>query len=403
MNERRDIGFKGYYLSGDLDLSNIREQHRLIELYKNGKLSKFIEPFLKAFNNLVNLDYVIKSDKLENVDYGDIEEDLKGIKYALITNSGVLAFQYGKSRKLVGEDGVYGFRNDTDFGDVFKEIIKSKNGRFKIISFDNLQNFYKKSKVNDGFRTCQLQDSFVKNTHLIFINPVSNEFKVLPNKNHMLAIEQIIEMAKRASESGEKLNKKALESINKLLFAGSERDGETGIGKFRQTNVLVGWPPMWDTIVIRQVVKRDDLGNPIEYNNEPLLKEIDELFDWYNSTNLSPVIKAAIMNLELARIQPFRDGNKRVSRLFTNYELIKNGYPTITFRAKSKLEYDERLARGINSKDITEFAQYLIDMIYLQQNAYLNEIETLKLYLEDDMKKENSINFEIASSDEERY
>lgn len=403
MDERRDIGFKGYYLSGDLDLSKIREQHRLIEQYRTGDLSRFIDPFLKAFSNLINLDYVIKSDKLENVDYGDIEEDLKGIKYALITNSGVLAFQYGKSRKLVGEDGVYGFRNDTDFGDVFKEIIKSKNGRFKIISFDNLQNFYKKSKVNDGFRTCQLQDSFVKNTHLIFINPVSNEFKVLPNKNHMLAIEQIIEMAKRASESGEKLNKKALESINKLLFAGSEHDGETGIGKFRQTNVLVGWPPMWDTIVIRQVVKRDDLGNPIEYNNEPLLKEIDELFDWYNSTNLSPVIKAAIMNLELARIQPFRDGNKRVSRLFTNYELIKNGYPTITFRAKSKLEYDERLARGINSKDITEFAQYLIDMIYLQQNAYLNEIETLKLYLEDDMQKENNVNFEIASSDEERY
>ena len=378
MDERRDIGFKGYYLSGDLDLSKIREQHRLIEQYRTGDLSRFIDPFLKAFSNLINLDYVIKSDKLENVDYGDIEEDLKDIKYALITNSGVLAFQYGKSRKLVGEEGVYGFRNDTDFGDVFKEIIKSKNGRFKIISFDNLQSFYKKSKVNDGFRTCQLQDSFVKNTHLIFINPVSNEFKVLPNKNHMLAIEQIIEMAKRASESGEKLNKKALESINKLLFAGSERDGETGIGKFRQTNVLVGWPPMWDTIVIRQVVKRDDLGNPIEYNNEPLLKEIDELFDWYNS-------------------------NKRVSRLFTNYELIKNGYPTITFRAKSKLEYDERLARGINSKDITEFAQYLIDMIYLQQNAYLNEIETLKLYLEDDMQKENNVNFEIASSDEERY
>ena len=148
--------------------------------------------------------------------------------------------------------------------------------------------------------------------------------------------------------------------------------------------------------------KRDDLGNPIEYDNTPLIKEIDELFAWYNSTDLSPVIKATIMNLELARMQPFRDGNKRVSILFTNYELIKNGYPTITFRAKSKVEYDDRLARGINSKDITEFAQYLIDMIYLQQNAYLNEIETLKLYLEDDMQKENSINFEIAHTDEER-
>lgn len=386
-NDRLEVGFKGYYLSRPIDTSKIEAQHKEIERCRTGKLACFIEPFMKAFNNLVNLDYVIKSDKLEEVDYGEIDEQLKDIKYGLITNGGILAFQYKKGKVKDNGEGVFGFRNNSDFGLAINTILKKKDSQFKIISLENLKNFYKKSKITGKCRTCQLQDSFVKNTHLIYVNPMKREFKVLPNKNHMLALQQILQMASDSRENGDKLDAHALEVINGLLFKGTERDGERGLGKFRDTNVLVN---AWDVVVIREVLERDYLGNPTKYNNRPLVKEVQELINWYNTSDMPPIVKACLLNLEISRIQPFRDGNKRTARLFTNYELAKNGYPIIAFRTDTKGNFDERLARGINTKDVSEFAEYVVKMIEMQQQAYLNEFETLSLYLEDDMEKEHS-------------
>ena len=109
-----EIGFKGYKLSREIDTSKIEEQQKRIEGYKSGKYASFVIPFLQAFNNLVNLDYVIKSDKLEDVDYGEAEDNLRDIKYGLITNSGILAFQYSAGKQL-DENQVFGFINNTKF------------------------------------------------------------------------------------------------------------------------------------------------------------------------------------------------------------------------------------------------------------------------------------------------
>ena len=380
-----EIGFKGYKLSRGIDTSKIEEQQKRIEGYKLGKYASFVIPFLQAFNNLVNLDYVIKSDKLEDVDYGEAEADLRDIKYGLITNSGILAFQYSAGKQL-DENQVFGFRNNTDFGLAINTILKMKDSKFKFITLDNLKKFYKRSKITGKYRTCQLLDSFVRNTHLVFINTQKQEFKVLPNKNHMLALSQIIEFANLSRDSGDKLSPHALEVISKILFAGTDREGESGIGAFRSTNVRVGYDFAWEPVILRRVVERDDLGNPIKYDNSPLTKEVKEALDWVNKSDLPPIIKASVLNLEISRIQPFRDGNKRISRLFTNYELLCAGYPIVAFRTDSKASYDDHLSHCINTKDITDFAEYLVHMIDLQQQAYLSEIETLVYYLEDDQE-----------------
>lgn len=383
-----DIGYKGYQLSKEIDTANIEQKQRQIEEYKNGELSKFIKPFLQTFNNLVNLDYVIKSDQLEDVDYGEDEDELKDIKYGLITNSGILAFQYDKGKEL-DENKVFGFRNNIDFGFAINEILKVKDSKFKFITFDNLKNYYKKSEIKGNYRTCLPLNDLVKDTHLIFINPMKREFKVLPNKNHMLALQQIIEYANINKKNGDKIDIHTLEVINGILYSGTEKDGESGIGKFRDTNVRVGIFEAWKPVIIREVIERDYLGNPTKYNNAPLIKEVKELFDWYNNANdVSPIIKAAILNLEISRIQPFRDGNKRTARLFTNYELLRNGYPVVAFRTENKESYDDLLTKSINNKDISNFVEYLVKMIEMQQQAYLNEIETLKFYLDDEKQNQ---------------
>lgn len=98
-------------------------------------------------------------------------------------------------------------------------------------------------------------------------------------------------------------------------------------------------------------------------------------------------------------MQPFRDGNKRLARLMTNYELLKHGYPTIAFRSNGKEDYDQRLRRCINSKDAREFVEYLNDMIYQQQNIYLKEFDIMKYYLEED--NENTLIYNQDVEDEE--
>ena len=398
-NFRRDLGFNGYYISREVDLSKIRAQHAQIEELKNGQYACFIKPFLTQLNNLVNLDYVIKSDKLEHVDYGDIEDELKDIKYALITQKGILAFEVTSDmRRKRDRKETINFKNNIDFQQAFSHILKNQDSKIRIISFEELRSFYKKTGIMGSFKAYMPTDKLIEKTNLIFINPSTRELKVLPNKNHMIALDEIIEMAQRSKTENAKLSAHSLEKINNVLFKGTEHEGQTGFGKFRETNVMVGYPPMWETVVLREVTRRDDLGNPRGYNNKPLLDQIDQLFTWYNGSEakqLSPLERAAILNLEISRLQPFRDGNKRVARLFTNYEILKNDYPTIAFRAGSKIEYDERLARCINSKDITEFVEYLVDMLYLQQNIYLNELKIMAYYLSDDLSQENAHEDEI--------
>lgn len=399
----KNLGFKDYFLSKRVDFSQIEAQRKKIEDYKNGEYADFINQFLKVFNSLINLDYVEKSDKLENVDYGDFSKELRDIKYALITNSGILAFELTKDIRARGnKQETFAFKNNTEFRNAMREILKNHRKGIKIISYDELEKFYQKKGLLGKLNAYQLPARFYDNdTNLVFINPMTNEFKILPNKNHMLALEIITNLAKEAkNNSGIKLTPKLLERINGVMFKGTEMEGQTGIGKFRETNVTVGYPPYWETIVFREVAKRDDLGNIKGYNNSQLIKEIKELLDFCNNDkNLSPVERAAIINLEISRMQPFRDGNKRLARLMTNYELLKHGYPTIAFRSNGKEDYDQRLRRCINSKDAREFVEYLNDMIYQQQNIYLKEFDIMKYYLEED--NENTLIYNQDVEDEE--
>ena len=136
-NFRRDLGFNGYYISREIDLSNIRAQHAQIEELKNGQYACFIKPFLTQLNNLVNLDYVIKSDKLEHVDYGDMEDELKDIKYALITQKGILAFEVTSDmRRKRDRKETINFKNNIDFQQAFSHILKNQDSKIRIISFE---------------------------------------------------------------------------------------------------------------------------------------------------------------------------------------------------------------------------------------------------------------------------
>jgi len=68
---------------------------------------------------------------------------------------------------------------------------------------------------------------------------------------------------------------------------------------------------------------------------------IYSLFDTYHNiwTNLDIYEKEARLHIELVRIQPFEDGNKRTARILTNYNLCKQNKAPIIINEDETKEY----------------------------------------------------------------
>lgn len=74
-------------------------------------------------------------------------------------------------------------------------------------------------------------------------------------------------------------------------------------------------------------------------------EQIYELLKWYHSEkiNINRIIE---LTCKFINIHPFIDGNGRTSRLITNLELLKLGYPPITIFTSDRLEYYNVLDRS---------------------------------------------------------
>ncbi|MGQ0608274.1 MAG: Fic family protein, partial [Chloroflexota bacterium] len=52
---------------------------------------------------------------------------------------------------------------------------------------------------------------------------------------------------------------------------------------------------------------------------------MDELVEWLRMNRTSPLVRSALLHLNLIAIHPFNDGNGRTSRIFAAVELIRDG------------------------------------------------------------------------------
>lgn len=76
---------------------------------------------------------------------------------------------------------------------------------------------------------------------------------------------------------------------------------------------------------------------PAPENVERLIENI--LID-YSSEHISYFIdKVSKFHLEFERIHPFNDGNGRIGRVITNFQLLRLGFPRIIIRDKEKANY----------------------------------------------------------------
>lgn len=98
---------------------------------------------------------------------------------------------------------------------------------------------------------------------------------------------------------------------------------------------------------------------PPKYQN--LKKELNNFFKWYKSESrrLHALELAALIHLKLISIQPFVDGNSRLSRLLMNWILWKKNYPLIDIPVKDLENYYNALDKYQIEKDEKVFVSYI--------------------------------------------
>lgn len=120
-----------------------------------------------------------------------------------------------------------------------------------------------------------------------------------------------------------KLNLAFIKKLHKILFAGVDDSIAGELRSALRRNVKIGGtpyvPPSWERID----------------------KELDSFFSWYHAENraLHPLELAALIHLKLISLQPFADGNSRLSRLLMNWVLWKKGYPMIDIPVEDIEQY----------------------------------------------------------------
>lgn len=140
------------------------------------------------------------------------------------------------------------------------------------------------------------------------------------------------------------LDVKFIKKLHKVLFLGVD---DKIAGKFRselKRNVKIAGtsyvPPRWQNIP----------------------KEMEGFLKWYKSENrkLHPLELASLIHLKLISIQPFADGNSRLSRLLMNWILWKKNYPPVDIPIEDLENYYDVIDKYQIEKNERPFVEYIM-------------------------------------------
>lgn len=92
-----------------------------------------------------------------------------------------------------------------------------------------------------------------------------------------------------------------------------------------------------------------------------LPKELEQFFEWYKSENrkLHPLELASLIHLKTISLQPFVDGNSRLSRLLMNWILWKKGYPPVDIPIEDIEKYYDMLDKYQIEQKERPFINYI--------------------------------------------
>ena len=158
---------------------------------------------------------------------------------------------------------------------------------------------------------------------------------------------------------------KELENHENGILAITKYKGRLDINFIRKLHLIL-FSGIDDSIAGKT---RDELKRYIKLAATPYVppkwhevkNELSNFFKWYNSEKrkLHPLELAALIHLKLISIQPFVDGNSRLSRLLMNWILWKRGYPTVDIPVEDLENYYDALDKYQVERNEKPFVQYI--------------------------------------------
>ncbi len=149
---------------------------------------------------------------------------------------------------------------------------------------------------------------------------------------------------------------------------------------------------------LRQVVLRNSQTGQISYTPPPAAEVpylVEDLLNWINSQetkDLHPVIKAAIVHYELARIHPFVEGNGRTSRALAtlilfleNYD-IRKLFSLEEYFDNDPLQYyltlqvvSNQLVLDSSQRDLTPWLEYFTEGMAIELNRIKERVKRISM------------------------
>lgn len=115
-------------------------------------------------------------------------------------------------------------------------------------------------------------------------------------------------------------------------------------------------------------------------------KEMIELIEWTNDAlhkeEIHPLLVIGNFVVDFLLIHPFQDGNGRISRILTNFLLLKAGYPFVPYISHEKLIEDNKADYYVslrksqntlqsNKPNISQWLVFFLDMVHQQSKLAL--------------------------------
>ncbi len=150
----------------------------------------------------------------------------------------------------------------------------------------------------------------------------------------------------------------------------------------------------------KSLISDEDLGvlrtNPIriggshyEPSQDPyyIKQQFSEIL--FEQEQYTGIDKAIFLHCNLARLQPFIDGNKRTSRMLESIVLMNNDLlPTFSIDDTSFLEYREAMIAFYETKDYAPYVDFMLD-----KQIEIIERFSLKKFIEQEKQQERKIRF----------
>jgi len=122
-----------------------------------------------------------------------------------------------------------------------------------------------------------------------------------------------------------------------------------------------------------------DLAKWAPIDERQITSQLEALSTWIaECTNINPIDKAAIAQVEFLRIHPYMDGNGRISRILANFVLMLNGIPTVNIRHVDAERHFKALNKAIEEHRVDD----LIEMYHEQVLDSATKISQCLDYIE---------------------